>query len=63
MVQKPWIVPIPGTTQLNHLKENLGAAAVKFTPAELSAFNDAISKIELRGGRLSEGELKHIDRS
>lgn len=61
LVQKPWIVPIPGTTQLNHLKENLGALAVTFTITELNEFNAAISKIELIGGRLSEGELKLID--
>jgi aryl-alcohol dehydrogenase-like predicted oxidoreductase len=62
MAQRPWIVPIPGTTQLAHVGENLGATKVTFTPAELSALDAAISKIELRGGRLSEGELKHIDR-
>jgi aryl-alcohol dehydrogenase-like predicted oxidoreductase len=61
MAHKPWIVPIPGTTQLDHLEENLGAMAVTFTPAELSAFNAAISTIELQGGRLSEAELKLID--
>jgi aryl-alcohol dehydrogenase-like predicted oxidoreductase len=62
MAQKPWIVPIPGTTQLDHLEENLGAMAVTFTPAELNAFKAAISKIALQGGRLSEAELKLIDR-
>jgi aryl-alcohol dehydrogenase-like predicted oxidoreductase len=62
MAQKPWIVPIPGTTQLHHLEENLGAMAVTFTPAELRAFSAAISKIEQHGGRLSEAELKLIDR-
>jgi aryl-alcohol dehydrogenase-like predicted oxidoreductase len=62
LAQQPWIVPIPGTTQLAHLDENLGATAVTFTRAELSEFNAAISKIELQGGRLSEAELKHIDR-
>jgi aryl-alcohol dehydrogenase-like predicted oxidoreductase len=61
LAQKPWIVPIPGTTQLAHLEENLGATAVTFTPAELSGVNAAISKIELQGGRLSEAELKLID--
>jgi aryl-alcohol dehydrogenase-like predicted oxidoreductase len=61
MAQRPWIVPIPGTTQLKHLEENLGAIAVTFTPAELSAFNAAISKIEITGARLSEAELKLID--
>ena len=34
MAQKPWIVPIPGTTQMAHMLENIGAAAVEFTPAE-----------------------------
>jgi aryl-alcohol dehydrogenase-like predicted oxidoreductase len=62
MAHKPWIVPIPGTTQLEHLEENLGALAVTFTSAELSAFNAAISTIALQGGRLSEAELKLIDR-
>jgi aryl-alcohol dehydrogenase-like predicted oxidoreductase len=61
LAQKPWIVPIPGTTQLHHLEENLAAVTVIFTPAELSAFNDAISAIELQGGRLSDAELRYID--
>ena len=39
MAQKPWIVPIPGTTQMPHMLENIGAAAVRFTPAELAELN------------------------
>ncbi|NJB77640.1 aryl-alcohol dehydrogenase-like predicted oxidoreductase [Xanthomonas sp. 3376] len=57
MAQRPWIVPIPGTTQLAHLKENVGAAAVQFTPLELSEFNTALSKIQVQGARLSPASL------
>jgi aryl-alcohol dehydrogenase-like predicted oxidoreductase len=41
LAQKPWIVPIPGTTQMAHMLENTGAAAVRFTPAELAELNAA----------------------
>ena len=49
MAQKPWIVPIPGTTQMAHMLENIGAADVRFTPAELAELNAAVSAIEIRG--------------
>lgn len=49
--QKPWIVPIPGTTQLPHLQENLKANNVKFSADELKAFNDGLSKIQIAGAR------------
>jgi len=52
LAQKPWIVPIPGTTQLAHLEENLGAASVSFTPAELREINEAASKVTVVGDRL-----------
>jgi aryl-alcohol dehydrogenase-like predicted oxidoreductase len=52
LAQRPWIVPIPGTTNLQHLDEDLGAMAVKFTPEELREFNAATSKIEVHGERL-----------
>lgn len=51
MAQKPWIVPIPGTTKLAHLNENLASADFEFTTEELSGFNDIISKIEIVGAR------------
>ena len=51
LAQKPWIVPIPGTTKLAHLDENLGAANVKFTPAELTEIRTAVSSIALQGVR------------
>ena len=49
--QKPWIVPIPGTTKLAHLQENLGAADFEFTAEEWKLFNEAISKIKIVGDR------------
>ena len=52
MAQKPWIVPIPGTTQMAHMLENIGADDVRFTADELKQFNTELSKIEIKGERL-----------
>ena len=52
MAQKPWIVPIPGTTQMAHMLENVGADAVRFTPEEIKQFNTELAKIEIKGERL-----------
>jgi aryl-alcohol dehydrogenase-like predicted oxidoreductase len=52
MAQKPWIVPIPGTTQMPHMLENVGATAVRFTPGELAELNRAVAAIRVRGARL-----------
>jgi aryl-alcohol dehydrogenase-like predicted oxidoreductase len=57
MAQKPWIVPIPGTTQMAHMVENSGAAAVQFTSAELAELNAAVRAIEIRGQRLPDAVL------
>jgi aryl-alcohol dehydrogenase-like predicted oxidoreductase len=57
IAQKPWIVPIPGTTNPQHLAENLGAAAVKFTPDELKQMRADLSKIKLQGVRSPESAL------
>src|SRR5688572_11902239 len=57
MAQKPWIVPIPGTTVMAHMLENSGAAAVRFTAAELAELNSAVRAIEIRGQRLPDGVL------
>jgi len=62
MAQKPWIVPIPGTTQMPHMLENIGAASVQFTPAEFAELNAAISSIEVKGARLPEAVLVHSGR-
>jgi aryl-alcohol dehydrogenase-like predicted oxidoreductase len=51
LAQKPWIVPIPGTTKLERLKENLGAADVELTGAELDNLNQALTRIEISGDR------------
>jgi aryl-alcohol dehydrogenase-like predicted oxidoreductase len=57
MAQKPWIVPIPGTTQMAHMLENVGAAEVRLAPAELAELNAAVSAIRIRGARLPESVL------
>ena len=51
LAQKPWIVPIPGTTQLNRLEENLGAASVALTPRDLADIRQALSHIDVEGER------------
>ena len=57
MAQKPYIVPIPGTTKLHHMKENMGALSVKFTSEELKEFRTAFEKIPLVGVREPETAL------
>jgi aryl-alcohol dehydrogenase-like predicted oxidoreductase len=54
LAQKPWIVPIPGTTKLNRLEENIGAVAVKLTPEDLRDIDAAASKIKVEGARYPE---------
>lgn len=58
LAQKPWIVPIPGTTQMAHMKENIGAEAVKMTNEEWSQFNKDFNAIEIVGERLPEFVLQ-----
>ncbi|MDE3104580.1 MAG: aldo/keto reductase [Acidobacteriota bacterium] len=58
LAQKPWIVPIPGTTKLSRLEENLGAASVTLTAADLTAIDEAAQKITLVGDRYPE----HIEK-
>ncbi|MGZ7041134.1 MAG: aldo/keto reductase [Thermoanaerobaculia bacterium] len=62
LAQKPWIVPIPGTTKLHRLEENLGAATVVLTPGDLREIESAAAKIHVQGARYSEGAQKMIDR-
>ena len=54
LAQKPWIVPIPGTTKLNRLEENIGAAAIELTPDDLRDIENAASKITVQGDRYPE---------
>jgi aryl-alcohol dehydrogenase-like predicted oxidoreductase len=57
MAQKPWIVPIPGTTQMAHMLENIGAAQVRITPTELAELNGDVSAVQIRGARLPDQVL------
>jgi aryl-alcohol dehydrogenase-like predicted oxidoreductase len=54
LAQKPWIVPIPGTTKLTRLDENIGSLSVELTPGDLADINDAASKITVQGARYTE---------
>ncbi len=54
LVQKPWIVPIPGTTKLSWLEENLASAAIRLTPDELRAIDTATTAIQIQGARYPE---------
>ena len=62
LAQKPWMVPIPGTTKLRRLEENIGAATVELTPDDLSEIDDAASQIKLEGARYPEHLQKMVDR-
>lgn len=62
LAQKPWIVPIPGTTKLHRLEENLGAASIELSSDELAEIERAASKMKVQGGRYSESSAKMIDR-
>jgi aryl-alcohol dehydrogenase-like predicted oxidoreductase len=59
LAQKPWIVPIPGTTKLHRLEENIGAVSVELTPAEVAEIENATSQIEVQGARYPE-ELERM---
>jgi len=62
LAQKPWIIPIPGTTKITRLEENLGAASVELTADELNEIRTAAEKITIQGTRYSEGAQKLINR-
>jgi aryl-alcohol dehydrogenase-like predicted oxidoreductase len=62
LAQKPWIVPIPGTTKLSRLEENVGAVAVELTPADTRQIDEAASKIPVQGARYPEEMQKLVNR-
>ena len=62
LAQKPWIVPIPGTTKLHRLEENLGAVGLEFTRGDFDEINTAAAKIQVQGERLPEAALKMTGR-
>ena len=62
LAQKPWIVPIPGTTKLHRLEENVAAASVELNRDDLRDVESAASRITVQGARYSEGAQRMIDR-
>jgi aryl-alcohol dehydrogenase-like predicted oxidoreductase len=62
LARKPWIVPIPGTTKLHRLEENLGAVAIRLTPDDLREIEEAASHIAVHGARYSAAAQARIDR-
>ena len=62
LAQRPWIVPIPGTTKLDRLEENIGAANVQLSPEDLRELEMAASKIPLQGARYPEELQKLVGR-
>jgi aryl-alcohol dehydrogenase-like predicted oxidoreductase len=62
LAQRPWIVPIPGTTKLHRLDENLGAVKVELTPVDLREIDAAASKLTVQGARLPEAVLQMTGR-
>jgi len=62
LAQKPWVVPIPGTTKLHRLEENLGAAALDLTAEDLAEIDRGLSRIQVQGHRYGETSERMIDR-
>jgi len=63
LARKPFIVPIPGTRNIDHLNENLGAVNVHLIPEDLREINSAFSAIEVHGGRMNEEQMKVVDQT
>lgn len=61
LAQRPWIVPIPGTTQMAHMLENNGATAIRFTQSELAELSRSIAAIQIRGARLPDAVQVYSD--
>jgi aryl-alcohol dehydrogenase-like predicted oxidoreductase len=62
LAQRPWIVPIPGTTKLHRLEENLGAVDLELTVDDLSNLQTRLAAISVQGERLPEAALKMVGR-
>ena len=63
LARKPFIVPIPGTRNIDHLNENVGAVNVQLTPDDLREIDIAFSTIEVHGGRMNEEQMKVVDQT
>jgi aryl-alcohol dehydrogenase-like predicted oxidoreductase len=62
LAQKPWIVPIPGTTKIHRIEENIGAASIELSDEDLREIESATSQIAVEGARYSEAAQRMIDR-
>ncbi|WP_299459797.1 aldo/keto reductase [uncultured Gimesia sp.] len=62
LAQQPWIVPIPGTTKVHRLEENIGAAEIKLSESDLSEIENAAAQIKVKGDRYPEAAMKMINR-
>ena len=62
LAKRPWIVPIPGTTKLNRLEENIGAASVEFTTDELKALNEKLDQIQIYGARYNAQQESMVEK-
>lgn len=62
LAQKPWIVPIPGTTKIHRLEENMGAAAIDLTSQDMESIDEAVSKIEVQGARYPQHLQNRVGR-
>jgi len=63
LAQKPFIVPIPGTRNIDHLNENVGAVHVELTPEDLREIDTALSKIKIQGGRMNQEQMRVVDQA
>jgi aryl-alcohol dehydrogenase-like predicted oxidoreductase len=63
LAQKPWIVPIPGTRNPDHLSENLNSMHVQLTADDLREIDDALSRIRVHGGRMNQEQMLIVDRT
>ena len=63
LARKPWIVPIPGTSKIEHLNENVAAANLHLTPADLGELETEFSKIKVHGGRMNEMQMQIVDQT
>jgi aryl-alcohol dehydrogenase-like predicted oxidoreductase len=63
LAQKPFIVPIPGTRNIDHLSENIGAINVQLTCADLGEIDSAVFKLKVHGGRMNEEQMKVVDQT
>jgi aryl-alcohol dehydrogenase-like predicted oxidoreductase len=63
LAQKPFMVPIPGTRNIDHLNENLGAIHIELTPADLLEIDTSLSQIKVHGGRMNEEQMKVVDQT